>query len=169
MSKPRPSAPSPRRRHGVNVIQYCEEMAVTTLLLDVVLAASITYPGEQPPIPDCAPVTIRVTVPAYRGGRTIIVRQNIGVRAGSDTMALLNAVDDGLAESRASGQDVCAPGVGRDIRSYYYAVESPGAPITRSPPIPVALEYLSGAPVLSAFGLPDRRPDPSDPFYHSGQ
>jgi hypothetical protein len=71
----------------------------------------------------------------------------------------------------ASDQDACACEVTYEFFCYYAATKRSMPPILIRRPLPSAtfLEYLSGAPVLSGPVLPDYRPDPSDPFYHSGQ
>ena len=105
-----------------------------------------------------------------RAGRTISVQQEISVQAGRETFVSLDILREVLSNSYLPSEYAYPYGAGRETRSYYSPESSVrSAAATRVvPAIPVE-HHLSGAPSFGGFNPPHWGPEPSDPFYHSGQ
>jgi uncharacterized protein (TIGR03000 family) len=96
-----------------------------------------------------------------RDGKTITVKQTVGVQAGRETTVSLDVPAGGRAYSYGAGSP--------ETRSFYY---SPDAADTAESPAPPVRRYIrpEGPPRASSESMPlFWGTDPSDGFYHSGQ
>jgi uncharacterized protein (TIGR03000 family) len=165
---------------GMEGLAAPAERDPATLTVTLPADAKLTFDGQAtlstsahrlfitPPLEKGKSFRYSVKAEFIRAGRTITVQQEISVQAGRDTFVSIDIPREAFSNSYLPGEYAYVYGAGREARPYYYSPEASAA-ATRVIPARPVLQHLSRTPSSGGFHPLHWGPDPSDPFYHSGQ